>query len=473
MDIFEIPPTMRSAVKRSWAARESDMLGRFDFSWDGRGEPKLLEYNADTPTILVETAVGQQMWLDMKNGEGGEELFQFNCIHSNIVSAWQKIVPKGNRVDFMNISENVSNMDTEEKEHIRYLKNTAIEAFLRIGHMDFDNELFSDDFSAMSTDIERSGQKKAKYVWKGRPYEWLAYDTKAQHAFAEDNIEKYRWIEPPWKLILANKAILPLLWEMFPQHPNLLFSTYDRNHEIVSSALYKLVSKPKYGREGQGVVYSSRFNGADEFIGESDRASYVSKGGGASDQTESVYLGEPVFQEFHNTGRFSERKIVIGSWVIFGQPSGICVREDSSETTLDNSSFVPHYTTGNKKLSVQPLPACSTRQSELRADLYKEIQPTGARSVHSNAVGSGGGGWWGLFRGSPSQSSSATTQNPVDYENIKKNARAYHSKYHTTAKNQARNNSFKRSGETRSKYAARSRTGAGHSHVHGFGSGRG
>ena len=29
-------------------------------------------------------------------------------------------------------------------------------------------------------------------------------------------------IEPSWKLILGNKAILPLLWEMFPEHKNLL-----------------------------------------------------------------------------------------------------------------------------------------------------------------------------------------------------------------------------------------------------------
>lgn len=29
-------------------------------------------------------------------------------------------------------------------------------------------------------------------------------------------------IEPAWKLVLGNKAILPLLWEMFPDHKNLL-----------------------------------------------------------------------------------------------------------------------------------------------------------------------------------------------------------------------------------------------------------
>ncbi|SUC38306.1 glutathionylspermidine synthase [Proteus mirabilis] len=31
-----------------------------------------------------------------------------------------------------------------------------------------------------------------------------------------------RWLEPAWKSIISNKALLPMLWEMFPNHPNLL-----------------------------------------------------------------------------------------------------------------------------------------------------------------------------------------------------------------------------------------------------------
>jgi len=29
-------------------------------------------------------------------------------------------------------------------------------------------------------------------------------------------------LKPPWKAILSNKGILPLLWAMFPNHPNLV-----------------------------------------------------------------------------------------------------------------------------------------------------------------------------------------------------------------------------------------------------------
>ena len=30
MDVFEIPTALRHAVRESWAAREPDLLGRFD-----------------------------------------------------------------------------------------------------------------------------------------------------------------------------------------------------------------------------------------------------------------------------------------------------------------------------------------------------------------------------------------------------------------------------------------------------------
>jgi glutathionylspermidine synthase len=56
------------------------------------------------------------------------------------------------------------------------------------------------------------------------PLEWLAKEESSE-LFAHD-LEDIEMIEPPWKLILGNKAILPLLWEMFPDHENLLPSYF-------------------------------------------------------------------------------------------------------------------------------------------------------------------------------------------------------------------------------------------------------
>ena len=53
---FEIPEVLWPAIKTSWKNKKTDFMGRFDLAWGGEGKPKMLEYNADTPSVLVESA---------------------------------------------------------------------------------------------------------------------------------------------------------------------------------------------------------------------------------------------------------------------------------------------------------------------------------------------------------------------------------------------------------------------------------
>ena len=62
LTLFEIPEVLWPAVKKSWADKKTDLLGRMDLSWDGTGPPKLLEYNGDTPSVLVESAHPSSKW---------------------------------------------------------------------------------------------------------------------------------------------------------------------------------------------------------------------------------------------------------------------------------------------------------------------------------------------------------------------------------------------------------------------------
>src|SRR5215471_3644679 len=54
LGIVGIPEPFHAMVAQSWARREPSLYGRFDLAYDGEGPPKLLEYNADTPTALLE-----------------------------------------------------------------------------------------------------------------------------------------------------------------------------------------------------------------------------------------------------------------------------------------------------------------------------------------------------------------------------------------------------------------------------------
>ena len=65
------------------------------------------------------------------------------------------------------------------------------------------------------------------------PKEWLINEI------SHDELLKYdmadiRSFEPWWKLIIGNKALLPLLWEKFPDHPNLLPAFFDPPDESLS-----------------------------------------------------------------------------------------------------------------------------------------------------------------------------------------------------------------------------------------------
>lgn len=86
-DEFLIPEEFRPYIRRSWQRDKHTIYGRFDLACDGTHPPKMLEYNADTPTGLLEAAVTQWFWLQDKFPTRN----QFNSIHERLIEAWQAV----------------------------------------------------------------------------------------------------------------------------------------------------------------------------------------------------------------------------------------------------------------------------------------------------------------------------------------------------------------------------------------------
>src|SRR3954451_5555498 len=89
--LFLIPKEFEELVAKSWNDDEPSIYGRFDLAYDGTGAPKLLEYNADTPTALVEASVAQWFWLQDTDPRAAEEGMQFNSIHERLLDAWKEL----------------------------------------------------------------------------------------------------------------------------------------------------------------------------------------------------------------------------------------------------------------------------------------------------------------------------------------------------------------------------------------------
>ena len=306
---LKIPEAFWPLIAESWHHDESSLYGRLDLSYDGRGPAKLLEYNADTPTSIFEAAVFQWTWLEqaIERQIIPGHADQFNSIHECLIDAWKK-VSAGRHVHLAGTTE-----ETEDAGTLAYLEDTARQAGLATTLIDIEDIGLRDDGSFADLD-----DRSIELVFKLYPWEWMFHDAfGARLADAPT-----RWIEPPWKAILSNKGILPLLWEMFPDHPNLLpaFFEDDPNAATLGASF---VRKPLYSREGANVALIS------------DGVTVVEQQGpyGAEGFVRQAIAPLPDF-----AGQYP----VLGSWLIDHTPCGLSIREDENPITGNTSRFLPH-----------------------------------------------------------------------------------------------------------------------------------
>jgi len=165
---------------------------------------------------------------------------------------------------------------------------------------------------------------------EGRPIPRLFKLHAWEHIFREDFGRAIpgcdtQFVEPPWKALISNKGILPLLWEWYPGHPNLLPAFVDDNPSRPVPRGW--VRKPYFSREGANVDIRT---GAGQRVfedGPYDDAPYILQG-------------------FAPLPRFGDSYTLIGSWVVGDKAAGMGIREDDSLITKDSSRFVPHVVLG-------------------------------------------------------------------------------------------------------------------------------
>ncbi len=283
----------------SWERDDLSLYGRFDLMWDGSGEPKLMEYNADTPTGLLEAAVVQWQWLRQAYPQDD----QFNSIHEKLLASWPAWP-----VDQMHFC---AQRDAEEDwRTLLYLMDTCQQS----GKITMDLAIEDLGWNDGARCFVDHADQPVDWLFKLYPWEWMWNEDFACHL--PGRCQKF--IEPVWKMLWSNKAFLVLLWECFEGHPNLLRAGFAPDGFGGS-----YVEKPFFGREGTNIRLLER--------------------GSLVEQSDGPWDWQPmVYQALHPEVSFAGNHPVIGSWVIGGEVAGIGIREDSSRITSNGSRFVPH-----------------------------------------------------------------------------------------------------------------------------------
>jgi glutathionylspermidine synthase len=311
-DELKIPAAYHDYVAKSWQQREPSVFGRFDFSYDGEGPPKLLEYNADTPTALLEASVAQWDWLEQAIMPAKPEADQFNSLHEKLIARWKVLREASLRNRFLHFTC-VKDSD-EDLGNIEYLRDTAQQAGFETAFVYVDDIGWANDARVFVDE----GMGRIEALAKLYPWEWMTREEFGLNLRTAD----VRLIEPPWKMLLSNKALLPILWELNPGHPNLLPASFDR-WRLVKDGVGDYVQKPIYSREGANVTI---FRG-DEVIRE--EGSYGEEG--------------YIYQAYTPIPKFGDSYTTIGAWIVGEESAGIGIREDESPITKNTSRFVPHY----------------------------------------------------------------------------------------------------------------------------------
>lgn len=314
---FGIPESYWGPIEASWERDDPTIYGRFDLVYDGINQPKMLEFNADTPTSLIESSLAQWHWVrDRFSGN----VDQFNSLHEKLITQWQHIredrldVPPGTVLHMASVhSGKDGQLVLEDYDTVAYMAETAKLAGFE------PKQIFMEQIGWDGSKFVDADSKPIEHLFKLYPWEWITHEPFAPYVL--DSIGRMTWLEPLWKMILSNKQLMVVLWELFPGHPNLL-PAYNQRDAFNGR---KYVKKPKLSREGANVQIMHE----DGTVLEEAKGDYGEEG--------------HIYQAFAELPNFDGKHAIIGSWVVGDEPAGIDMRETSNLITGDLAEFVPHY----------------------------------------------------------------------------------------------------------------------------------
>ncbi|MEN2494442.1 MAG: putative acid--amine ligase YgiC [Hyphomicrobiaceae bacterium hypho_1] len=306
LECLDIPAEHWDLVARSWRDQNRYLYGRFDFAYTGKGPAKLLEYNADTPTSIFESAFFQHNWLidQIEAGYLPHTADQFNFLQETLIEVFESF-PKDTIFHFACSTDNDEDIGT-----VNYLMDCAVQTGHQVELIDI--KRIGVDATGRYTDEQ---DRTIKLCFKLYPWENLFREPFAKY------LRSGIFVEPAWKAILSNKGILPLLWQRHKNHPNLLPAFFDTTTNPLNLGMH--VRKPFFSREGENVEIRSGDTIVEVMDGDYGRGRFVTQ----------AYT--PLFHT-------DDVRAVLGAWLIGNRSCGLGIREDNSKITRNLSRFVPH-----------------------------------------------------------------------------------------------------------------------------------
>lgn len=325
---FNLPPALWPRIRKSWSNRRNEMItGRMDFSMRPDGL-KLYEYNADSASCYMEAGFLLGRWAEAFGCTAGRD--PAIGLHDALVDAWTETEIDG-------VLHIMLDDDLEETYHALYMREAIEKAGIPTRMIrGLDGLHWGEDGEVL--DAEGT---PIRWVWKTWAWETALDEIREDLAEDEENLRLHRTIdratqaprlvdvllrenvmvfEPLWALVTSNKAILPIVREMFPSSRFLLNTGYELTDELRASGY---AAKPIVGRCGANV---SLFNRKEEVVAATD---------GRFEERDTIY------QELFRLPQVEGRNAQLQAFTVSGAFAGVGVRMDAGLIITTDSDLLP------------------------------------------------------------------------------------------------------------------------------------
>ena len=256
----------------------------------------------------------QWQWLEDSIARGvlPKDADQYNSLHERLIEGW-KAIGQNRHLHLTGQIDNAEDLGT-----LNYLQDCAQQAGLQT------SILSMDDIGRTRGGFVDAANAPIALMFKLYPWEWMMREQFGPSLPGAPT----QFVEPPWKAILSNKGILPLLWAMFPGHPNLLPAYFEDDPKAAELGT-SYASKPLYSREGANIELVVDGKSVDRDGGPYGAEGYVRQAMAPLPQFDGNYT-------------------VIGSWFAAGEPCGLSVRED---TCADHQEHVALFAARHRRIA--------------------------------------------------------------------------------------------------------------------------
>lgn len=299
------------------------LVGRFDFSGGIEGMPiKMLELNADTCSLMVETAFIQEEYWQQESYQ--LEGRPFNLLVHGLTQRFRKILAQHpDKASNLLISSFGYEEDVLNMKVIEHAARLA--GFHQVTYSDLEHVIFSPDEGIF---LQQSSGEYTRYdFWyKSIPWDILAYEEAELFSILENIILNNLCVvmNPAFSMLLQSKAIMKYMYDLSPRADYLLKTTL--NAQDFYTRQY--VRKPIFGRMGENVAF---FNG-------SIHAEYETEGDYG--EQDDVFQALAEFNEDHEEHRYQPSIY----WT--GEAAALCFRRQDDLILDDDAEFVGHIIQG-------------------------------------------------------------------------------------------------------------------------------